>query len=73
MLSTTSVCIISIVLLGAEAGFDGESEGGKGNKYWLDGVNCEGNEDYLFACRHKGLGIEYKDCSGAAVRVKCRA
>ena len=25
--------------------------------YWLDSVHCEGDEDSLFVCRHKGIGI----------------
>ena len=30
---------------------------GRVKKYWLDYVNCRGDEESLFACRHLGLGV----------------
>ena len=51
--------------------FGGEFEGGEETKYWLDSVNCVGDEDHLFACRHRGLGnVHHEGCRGAA-RVTC--
>ena len=52
--------------------FGGEFEGGEGTKYWLDSVNCVGDEDHLFSCRHRGLGNVHDDCGGAA-GVRCGA
>ncbi|CAI8023636.1 Scavenger receptor cysteine-rich domain superfamily protein [Geodia barretti] len=36
---------------------------GKGENYWLDFVNCRGDEESLFACHHLGLG-EHKCDNG---------
>ena len=38
--------------------------------YWLDSVRCEGNEESLFACQHKGIGRH--NCGpGKSARVNC--
>jgi hypothetical protein len=42
----------------------------KGEKYWLDFVNCHGDEESLFACHHLGLG-EHKCDNGERAGVKC--
>ena len=39
-------------------------------KYWLDNVRCEGDEEALFACAHRG--IEQVQCGGRkAAGVTC--
>ena len=35
----------------------GEFEHGNKVKYWLDDVQCTGNEKSLFECPHRGLGV----------------
>ena len=40
-------------------------------QYWLDSVRCDGDEDYLFECAHKGMGVH--NCGpGKRAGVKCQ-
>ena len=42
----------------------------KKKKYWLDDVNCKGNETHLFACAHLGIG-NHNCGQGKRAKVSC--
>ncbi|CAI8034871.1 Scavenger receptor cysteine-rich type 1 protein M130 [Geodia barretti] len=43
-------------------------------KYWMDHVNCDGDEEYLFACTHLGFTDEDNECKkGVRAGVTCLA
>ena len=43
-------------------------------KYWMDHVNCDGDEENLFACTHLGFTDEDNECKkGVRAGVTCLA
>ena len=59
----------SISPVGARATCDGRFEGMKPS-YWLDDVQCVGNEDSLFDCVNGGIG-RHNCRQGERAGVKC--
>ena len=52
----------------------GRFRDGEEIKYWLDDVQCEGDEESLFGCeRRRQLGIGEHNCKGnERARVRCQ-
>ena len=48
----------------AQPCFDDEDTDENTTEYWMDYVNCDGDEEALFACSHMGLGVSHGTCNG---------
>ena len=54
--------MVNTTLADAQPCFDDEKT--DMTKYWMDYVNCDGDEEALFACSHMGLGVSHGTCNG---------